>query len=141
MGQKISVNTNWKGNMAFEANIDGHKFMIDANESSGGENKGARPKPLMLVALAGCTGIDVVSTLKKMRVELDDFNVEVEAETNDEHPVQYTKMHIKYYFKGANLVKSKIEKAINLSQDKYCGVSDFYKKVIPITHEIIITES
>lgn len=140
MGQKISVNTNWKGNMAFEADVNGHKFMIDADEKVGGQDQGPRPKPLMLAALAGCTGMDVISILKKMRVELDDFDVDVQAESSDEHPVSYTKMHIKYTFKGKDLPLDKIEKAVNLSQDRYCGVSDFYKKVIPLTHEIIITE-
>ncbi|MDA3867917.1 MAG: OsmC family protein [Salinivirgaceae bacterium] len=141
MGTKGNVNINWQGEMAFEAELNGHKFMIDAGEKVGGKDKGPRPKPLMLAALAGCTGMDVVSILKKMRVELDDFSIDVEGEQNDEHPVQYVKMHINYTFKGKNLDKAKIEKAVNLSQERYCGVSDFYKKVIPITHEINIEES
>lgn len=141
MGNKTSVNTNWKGDMAFETEVSGHKFIIDAGESVGGHNTGPRPKPLMLAALAGCTGMDVISILKKMRVELDDFDINVEGESGDEHPVSYIKMHIKYTFKGKNLPLEKIEKAVSLSQERYCGVSDFYKKVIPISHEIVIVES
>ena len=141
MGKKQNVGINWKGEMSFEAEVNGHKFMIDADERVGGKDRGPRPKPLMLAALAGCTGMDVISILKKMRVELDDFDVDVEGELGEEHPVSYTNMKIVYTFKGKDLPKDKIEKAVNLSQDRYCGVSDFYKKVIPISHEIKIIES
>ena len=141
MGKKQTASVNWKGDMSFETEVSNHKFMIDADEKVGGKDRGPRPKPLMLAALVGCTGMDVISILRKMRVKVDDFNVEVEGEQNDEHPVQYVKMHIVYEFKGKNLPKDKIEKAVNLSQERYCGVSDFYRKVIPITHEIKITES
>lgn len=141
MAKKETVSVNWQENMAFEATVNGHKFMIDAVEKVGGENRGPRPKPLMLAALVGCTGMDVISILKKMRVELEDFDVSVEGDLGEEHPVSYTKMHIIYSFTGKNLPKDKIEKAINLSQERYCGVSDFYKKVIPITHEIKLIES
>ena len=65
---KETISVSWLGNMAFEADIEGHKIMLDASEEVGGENKGPKPKPLMLVALAGCTGMDVVSLLKKMRI-------------------------------------------------------------------------
>lgn len=141
MGKKHTASVNWKGEMSFETEVNNHKFMIDADEKVGGKDRGPRPKPLMLAALVGCTGMDVVSILKKMRVEVDDFNVSVEGEQNDEHPVQYARMHIIYEFKGKDLPRAKIEKAVNLSQERYCGVSDFYRKVIPITHEIKITES
>ncbi len=141
MGKKQKASVNWKGEMSFETEVNNHKFMIDADEKVGGKDKGPRPKPLMLAALVGCTGMDVISILKKMRVEVDDLNIEVEGEQNEEHPVQYVKMHIIYEFKGKNLPKEKIEKAVNLSQERYCGVSDFYRKVIPVTHEIKISES
>ncbi len=137
---KASTSVNWKGNMAFEAEVNGHKFMIDAVEAVGGEDKGPRPKPLMLTALAGCTGMDVVSILKKMRVELDDFKVSVDGELTDEHPKQFNKMTVKYEFWGKELPKDKIEKAVNLSEERYCGVSAVYKKIMPVESEIIIHE-
>ena len=84
--------------MAFEADVNGHKIMLDSSEAGGGENRGPRPKPLMLAALAGCTGMDVVSLLKKMRVEVEVFNVVVEGDLSVEHPKQYTQMHIIYEF-------------------------------------------
>lgn len=128
----------WQGEMAFEADVNGHKVMLDAAPEAGGTDKGPRPKPLMLVALAGCTGMDVVSILKKMRVEPDGLRVWVEAEQTEEHPKHYTSMKIIYEFRGANLPLDKLEKAISLSEEKYCGVNAVYKKVMPVTTEIRI---
>lgn len=133
---KTSLNVNWKSGMAFESEINGHKVTIDAMESVGGENKGPRPKPFMLLALAGCTGMDVVSILKKMRVELDGFAIEVEANLTEEHPKQYDAMNVIYKFWGKDLPIEKIEKAVKLSDEQYCGVSAVYKKAIKMTHEI-----
>ena len=133
---KTSINVNWINGMAFESEINGHKLIIDAMDTVGGNNKGPRPKPLMLLSLAGCTGMDVVSILKKMRIELDDFAIEVEAEMTEEHPKQYNKMNVIYKFWGKDLPMEKLEKAVNLSNERYCGVSAVYKKAIEITHEI-----
>lgn len=124
--------------MAFEGDVEGHKIVLDADENFGGENRGARPKPLMLLALAGCTGMDVVSLLKKMRVEIRDFNVKVSGHLTEEHPKQFDRMHVVYEFWGKNLAKDKIEKAVNLSEERYCGVSATYKKVMPVSTEIVI---
>ena len=132
------VKVKWLENMAFEAEVNGHKIIIDAAEPVGGENRGPRPKPLMLVALAGCTGMDVVSILKKMRVEVEAFNVVVEGDLTEEHPKQFTQMRVIYEFKGKDLPMDKLEKAINLSEERYCGVSAMYRKVIGITTEIRI---
>jgi len=137
---KTSLDLNWTGNMSFETEMNGHKVTLDADPSVGGENKGVRPKPLMLLSLAGCTGMDVVSILKKMRVEVEDFNVTVEANMTEDHPKHYDKMHIIYFFKGKDLPKEKIEKAVNMSEEKYCGVSAVYKKALEITTEIRIEE-
>ncbi len=135
---KDSINVSWSGGMSFESEIDGVKIVVDAKKEVGGEGKGPRPKPLMMMALAGCTGMDVVSILKKMRVEFDDFDVKVEGDISDEHPKQFTKMNIIYSFKGKDLPMDKIKKAIELSQENYCGVSASYKKAMEITYEIKI---
>ncbi|MBN1117067.1 MAG: OsmC family protein [Bacteroidales bacterium] len=135
---KDSINVKWTDGMSFETEIDGYKISVDAKEEFGGQGKGPRPKPLMMMALAGCTGMDVVSILNKMRVNFDDFNVIVDAELTDEHPKHYRKMHLIYKFKGENLPLDKIEKAITLSQENYCGVSASYKKAMEITYEIKI---
>lgn len=135
---KTSLNLNWIEGMSFESEVNGHKITIDADETVGGENKGPRPKPLMLLSLAGCTGMDVVSILKKMRVELDNFEIEVETEMTEEHPKHYNKINVIYKFWGKDLPLDKLEKAVNLSDERYCGVSAVYKKAIEMTNEIKI---
>ncbi len=134
---KKEINVSWKDGMAFEAVTDGFKLMIDAEEKVGGRNLGPRPKPLMLVALAGCTGMDVVSILSKMRIEPDNFNIKVEGDQSEEHPVHYTSMHITYEFWGNDLPYEKLEKAINLSLEKFCGAAAVYKKAMPVTYSIV----
>lgn len=138
---KQQVKINWLEKMAFEAEVNGHKLILDAAEEVGGENRGPRPKPLLLTALAGCTGMDVVSILKKMRVELDNFDVIVEGELTEEHPKQFYKMNVIYEFTGKDLPLEKLKKAVSLSEERYCGVSAMFKKAIEITTEIRIIES
>ena len=132
------VSTKWLENMSFETEINGHNIIIDAKEEVGGQDRGPRPKPLMLAALGGCTSMDVISILKKMRVELKSLNVIVEGELSEEHPKRFTKMHVIYEVEGDNIPLDKIEKAVSLSEEKYCGVSAFYREVIDITSEIRI---
>ncbi|MCF6331985.1 MAG: OsmC family protein [Draconibacterium sp.] len=135
---KETVNVEWLENMAFKAVINGHEIVIDAGDKVGGENRGPRPKPFMLASLAGCTGMDVVSILKKMRVKLDYFNVVVEGELTEEHPKHFIKMHVIYEFKGKDLPIEKLQKAIDLSEERYCGVSATYKETMEMTSEIRI---
>ena len=137
---KEQVKISWKEKMAFSAEVNGHEIMLDAAEKVGGENRGPRPKPLMLAALAGCTGMDVVSILKKMRVEVEGFNVSVEGDLTEEHPKQFSKMHVIYEFKGKDLPMDKLQKAVNLSEERYCGVSATYRQAMEITSEIKVTE-
>ncbi len=132
-----SVNCTWLENMVFETEVSGHKILLDADESAGGEDKGPRPKPLVLSALAGCTGMDVIYVLKKMRIEPTYFNVAVNASLTDEHPKQYDKIHVMYDFKAKDaLDQGKVETAVRLSQDKYCGVNALLKKGAEVTYEI-----
>jgi putative redox protein len=137
---KTIAEVTFKEGMSFEVEVDKHKFMIDATPEVGGKDRGPRPKPLVLAALGGCTSMDVISILKKMRVEPDFFNVDVSAEMTDEHPKYYNKIHLTYQFKGKNLPMDKLEKAINLSQDRYCGVTAMLDAVAEITHEIQILD-
>lgn len=134
------IKVDWLENMAFKAEVNGHEIMLDAVEAVGGENRGPRPKPLMMVALAGCTGMDVISILKKMRVEVDGFAVRVVGDLTEEHPKHFEKMHVIYEFKGKDLPMDKLEKAINLSEERYCGVSVSYRKAMGITSEIKIVD-
>ena len=137
---KHTVKAQWLEKMAFETELFGHKMKMDVGEDMGGDDLGPRPKPFMLLALAGCTGMDIVSILKKMRVEVEDFNVSVEGDLTDGTPKQYNKMHVIYEFKGKDLPMAKLEKAVKLSEDQYCGVSAVYKQVMPVTSEIKIVE-
>ena len=135
---KTTLDMSWKGDMAFETELNGHKITIDADEAVGGKNLGPRPKALMMVALAGCTGMDVISILKKMRVEVSSFNVRVEGNVTEEHPKQYDEMKLIYEFSGNNLEEEKLRKAIDLSMERYCGVSAVYKKAMQMSYEIVI---
>ena len=137
---KDSITIDWLSDMAFETEVNGHKIYLDATEKVGGKNLGPRPKPFMMVALAGCTGMDVVSILKKMRVSYDALSIKVEGEITEEHPKKFAGMKVIYQFKGKDLPLEKIEKAVDLSKERYCGVSANYKDAFPVTHEIVIEE-
>jgi len=137
---KNTINTKWIENITFSSQLGDHEVITDASAIHGGDNSAPSPKPLMVVALAGCTGIDVISTLKKMRIEVEDFNMEIESELTDETPAVYIGMHINYQFTGKDLDPKKLQRAVELSQDKYCGVSAMYKKIMDITWEISIID-
>lgn len=141
MQNKEVVTTEWLGNMAFEGEVNGHKIIIDAEPHVGGENRGARPKPLMLLALGGCTGMDVISILRKMRIDVEKFKVYVEGDLSNEYPKHFYRMHVIYEFKGKDLPMDKLQKAISLSEERYCGVTAVYKRAIEMTSEIKIIES
>lgn len=137
---KNKVDITWTEDMSFDANVNGHKIVLDAVEAVGGKDRGPRPKPLMLVALGGCTGMDVVSMLKKMRVQYEGLNIEVEGDLTEEHPKVYSTITINYIFKGKDLQLEKLEKAVNLSMTRYCGVTAMLQKAATIKHNIIVEE-
>jgi putative redox protein len=128
----------WDSGLAFRAEQDGHTFMLDASAEAGGRDLGPRPKALLLSALGACTGIDVVTILEKMRVKLDGLHVQVSAELRDEHPRIYTGIHVRYVFRGKGLPLEKLERAVQLSEDTYCGVAAMLRPTVPITSEIVI---
>lgn len=131
------ITTTWKENMLFESdNPSGHTVLIDTSEENGGTNKGLGPKAMMLSSLAGCSGLDVVSLLNKMRVEIDDYKMEVEAELTDEHPKTYHTVTVDYHFYGSNLDEKKITKAVELSKEKYCGVMEMFRQFSKINTNI-----
>jgi putative redox protein len=135
---KHVVDMSWTDKTAFTAEIDGHILTLDADAKNGGSDLGMRPKKLMLAALAGCTGMDVVSILNKMKIFPGSLNVIVEGDVSEDHPKKYTTMKVIYRFKGQNLPMEKLEKAVYLSQSKYCGVSAFYQQVLDVKIEIEI---
>jgi putative redox protein len=134
-----TVTTVWRENMLFESdNPSGHSVLIDTSSENGGENKGLGPKALMLSSLAGCSGLDVVSLLKKMRAEVADFKMVVHAELTEEHPKYYHKVAVEYHFYGSNLQEDKINKAVKLSIDQYCGVMEMFRQFAKVTTEVYL---
>jgi putative redox protein len=136
--KRESISLKWKDGMYFEADVNGYKISIDSDPEFGGKNRGPKPKPLMMVALAGCTGMDVVSLLNKMRVEYDSLNVLVEGDLTEEHPKHFTKMKVIYEIRGRNIDPAKVDKAVSMSKEKYCGVSYSYNQAMEVEYEIRI---
>ena len=135
--KKEIVKTDWIEGMHFVSDIDNYKIKLDAEADFGGKAKGNRPKPLMLAALGGCTAMDVVSLLNKMRMPFESLQVEVAAELTDEHPKVYQNVKVTYLIKGGNVDHEKVEKSVQLSQDKYCGVIAMFKAFTNVTYEIV----
>ncbi len=121
------IDTIFLEGMQFESRVSGHKVLMDAGPPDGGLDSAPSPKKLMLASLAGCTGIDIVSILNKMKVPFSDFSIRVEAELSEDHPRIYNKVKLVYSIRLAEHDKVKMEKAVLLSQDKYCGVSAMFK--------------
>ncbi|ETN94776.1 putative redox protein [Zhouia amylolytica] len=135
------ITTTWKGDMKFESdNPSGHNLFIDAGEESGGKGDGYRPKALMLSALAGCSGLDVASLIKKMRLDVDDFEIKIDAQLTEEHPKYYDKVTMDFHFKGDNLDETKLTKAVDLSVEKYCGVMAMFQKFAEVKINIFFNK-
>lgn len=125
--------TTWKKEHEFEADHEGNKIKIDGEKSNG-----HGPKALLLSGLAGCSGIDVVDILRKMKIGFSDFTIEVEAEQTEEHPKVFTGINITYKMKTGKDNEDRIKKAIDLSLDKYCGVSAMLRKNSPVNYKLVI---
>ena len=123
--------TTWKKNQEFEAEHDGNFIKMD-----GDKKNGHGPKALLLSGLAGCSGIDVVDILHKMKVAFSFFSIEVEAEQSDDHPKVFTQINMIFHLKSDAKNEEKIRKAIDLSLEKYCGVSAMLRKNSPINYQV-----
>lgn len=130
------IETQWMGKMQFNALINGHTIIMDAPERVGGEDQGPIPKPFILSALAGCTGMDIVAILAKADKKVQDFSMTVTGEISKRPPIEYIAIHVVYNFKGEDDGKSAALQAVNDSQEKYCGVSNMLKKALPVTWEV-----
>jgi putative redox protein len=128
----------WIDNLTFEAEVNGFSFKMDSGSDKGGNNLGPRPKPLLLAALSGCSGMDVVSILAKMRVKEFKLKIEMEADSTQEHPKTYHTIRMKYLFTGEDIPADKVITAVELSGNKYCGVSAMLKKAAIIKSKIVI---
>jgi putative redox protein len=111
-----------------------HWVAMDGPPHFGGQRAAIRPKELILLSLGGCTGMDVISILQKMREPVQRFEIDINADSAKEHPKVYTKIHITYKFWGESLKKENLEKAINLSQERYCSISAMLRNSVELTH-------
>ena len=135
------VTTTWKNKMLLESdNPLGKNLLMESGPNFGGSNQGLSPKALMLSSLGGCTGLDLLSLLKKMRVEIEGFKVIVNGELTEEHPKYYDKVSIDYYFIGTDLNKENIKKAVSLSEERYCGVIKMFRAFAEVTIAIHFNE-
>lgn len=132
-----TVTTRFTGGMTFKSRIDNHTIIIDTPEDDEGNDLGPRPKKLMLSSLAGCTGIDVVSILNKMRVVFSHFSMDVDANLTEEIPKTYKWVKITYRIKVKDEDREKVQKAVTLSKEKYCGVSAMFSKFAEMEYEIV----
>lgn len=129
MSNTNHISTKWLGNMAFESNNpSGHSLKIDISKEDGGDGSGLRPKALMLSGLAGCSGLDIAALIKKMKLDVTDFHIETIASLTDEHPKYYDKVTVEYHFYGRDLNEKKLQRAVDLSVEKYCGVMEMFRK-------------
>ncbi|MBK8944811.1 MAG: OsmC family protein [Ignavibacteriae bacterium] len=117
-----------------------HWITMDGPENFGGSNGAIRPKELLLLGLAGCTASDVITILEKKRVKLDDFEIQISAESAETHPKVFTKIHLEFILVGKNIKEADVERAIELSQKTYCSVTAMLEKSVEITHSFTIKE-
>jgi putative redox protein len=133
----LKAKVKWLGGMQFAGKTtSGHGLLMDTSSKFGGENTAPTPMELILAALAGCTGMDIVSILKKMKVEFNRLDIEVKGERAEEYPKVYKKIDLIYKLKGKNLKKEKVNRAVELSQEKYCSISEMLKSTAEINYII-----
>lgn len=131
----------WLDHMTFVGESgSGHAVVMDGAPEHGGRDLGVRPMEMLLIGLGGCTGFDVVSILKKSRQPIVDCVVEIDADRAEDIPRVFTRIHVHFIVSGKGLDPDKIEKAVNLSAEKYCSISKMLNKVATITHDFEIVE-
>jgi putative redox protein len=137
----VKTTVDWQGGLKFTGKSKfGFDITLDGSKKAGGEEDGYQPLELMIYALAGCTGMDVISIAKKMKQDVSNLQINVESEQKEEHPRFMTKAHIEYIFTGKNLKKEMLERAIQLSEEKYCVVGTTLSGITKITHSMKIEE-
>ena len=132
----------WKGGMAFTGSLESSGYLIplDSAQAVGGRELGFRPLQLFAVGLVGCTGMDVISILQKKRVEVTDFQVSAEIERSEQHPKVFTKIQLVYKVIGKNIDRKDVERAVELSENKYCPAHAMLRETVEISHKIIVDQ-
>jgi len=137
----MKARVKWLDNMSFVGETgSGHSVVMDGAPESGGRNLAGRPMEMVLVGMGGCTAFDVVMILKKARQPIEDCIVEITAERADDIPKVFTKIHAHYIVKGHGLSAKQVEKAVNLTAEKYCSVSIMLAKTAEVTHDFKIID-
>ena len=137
----MNISVKWIDGMLMVGKSDsGHAIVMDGPPEIGGENLGVRPMEMLLLGMTGCTMIDVVSTLKKMREDVVDCQTQVSADRSEEYPKVFTNIHVHFVLRGKQLNPLKVDKAIKLSAEKYCSASIMIGKTAIITHDYEIIE-
>jgi len=137
----MKARVKWLDNMSFVGESgSGHSVVMDGAPDSGGRNLAARPMEMVLIGMGGCTAFDVVMILKKARQPIDDCIVELSAERSEEIPKVFTRIHAHYIVKGRGLSEKQVEKAVNLTAEKYCSVSIMLAAIAEVTHDFEIIE-
>ena len=134
------VITKWAGALAFDSHIHNHVVRIDG-EHTPETDTGPGPKSLLLSSLTGCTAIDVAMILNKMRIKYDALEVEAIAPLTEEHPKVYTEIRLIYRVSGTELSAERVNRAVDLSMNNYCGVTAMLRAHCPVTHEVELIDS
>lgn len=142
MGEIMTVQTTLTGDMAFSAQAgSGHTVLLDAAEHGGGHDQGFRPMEMLLVGLSGCTGMDVISILRKKRQDVTRYEVRVRGERAEDHPMVFTDITVEHIVTGHNIDPQAVARAIELSETKYCGAGATLGKTAHLKHTFRIVES
>ncbi|OGU38669.1 MAG: osmotically inducible protein OsmC [Ignavibacteria bacterium RIFOXYB2_FULL_35_12] len=141
MSTKKAIVKHIKGVTFLGKSDSNHWVTMDGPESFGGSDAGTRPKELLLIALGGCTGSDVITILQKKKVQINNFEMNISADVADEHPQVFTKINVEYVFHGKDIQEKDVERAIELSQTKYCSVTHMLNKAMEISHSFKILET
>ncbi len=137
----MEVRAIWNGRMGFVATGNtNHATVMDVSKAVGGDESASSPMEMVLFGLAGCTGADVASIMRKKRLKVDDFQIFIKAKRADEHPKVYTKIDLTFEFKGNDLSEKALKSAVELSMNKYCSVSAMLSKTAEINWEVVVRE-
>jgi len=130
----LKTKLSWAGRLSFEGKGEfGHTITVDGSKSEGGDESGHKPTELLMWGIAACTGMDIVGILKKQRQQLESLDIEVVGHHNDEYPRRFHTIEVRYVVWGKDIDPTKLERAIELSQEKYCIVSQTVKNPATVT--------
>lgn len=137
---QLECKTKWTGELGFEAEMRSHKLQMDTKPSDGSPGKGPTPKEILLASICACSGIDVVSILQKMRLDLVACDVNAVTETTKDHPSIFSEAQLQYRVQSSNAKPEQVMKAVNLSMTKYCGVSAMVAPLVPLVYHVFLND-